>query len=170
MSTGTLIIKSKGKWHNVRIDFRAQLSYVTPILEKYWSTQEAADRILETCGRGIKMVFERVPKEQIPEGTAFAAWLEREDDMGAWHNGEQFDHSPNDCLSPIVPKMSKMVLNKYNLGPSPVLNGYDSIDDAKIATNQPFLYIWDGEKWTGEKSKPVTRKTGQGTPWSRVRK
>lgn len=169
MSTGTLIIKRGEKWHNVRIAFRAQQAYVEPILHDWWSSQEGANRILETCGRGIKMVFVRVPKEEIPEGTAFAGWINEEHSMNAWHNGEQFDHSPNDCLSPIKEDMSKMVLEQYNSGPSRVTISFDSLEQAKQNTNQPFLYIWDGESWTYEKNLPKTRKERRGTAWSRRR-
>lgn len=166
MSTGTLIIKQKDKWFNVRIGFRAQIGYVEPILKDWWSTQEAADRIIKTCGRGIKMVFVRMPKEDIPEGTAFANSTHF---MGSWHNGEQFDHSPNYCLSPVQENMSKMVLEQYNYGPTPVTTSHATLDEAKKATNMPFLYIWDGECWTYEKNLPKMRKFRRGTAWSRSR-
>ena len=169
MSTGTLIMKQEDRWYNVRIGFRGQPKYVEPILKDWWSCQEGPDRIIDTCGRGIKMVFVRVPKEDIPEGTAFANWAKDDHDMHAWHNGEQFDHSPNDCLSPIKESMSKMVLEQYNSGPSPVTISYGSLEEAKNATNQPFLYIWDGKSWTYEKNLPKTRKMGRGTAWSRSR-
>lgn len=169
MSTGTLIIKANDKWHNVRISFKAQISYVLPILEQWWSTQECIDLILKNCGRGVKMIFVRVPPQDMPEDAAFIDWVERERD-NVWHNGEQFDHSPNICVSPINPVMSKMVLEDYRASPLPVTDSYDSLDDAKLATNQPFIFIWDGEKWAGEKNPPKSRKMGMGTPWSRSRK
>lgn len=169
MSTGTIIAKKEGRYYNIRIEFRAQRSYVLPILQDWWSSQEGANRIIANCGRGIKMVFVRMPKEQLEEGSAFAGWVKDDHDMNNWHNGEQFDHSPNACLSPIQENMSKMVLVDYYQEPLPVQQSYATLDEAKKATNMPFLYIWDGESWTYEKNLPKTRKFGKGTAWSRTR-
>lgn len=173
--SGTLVMKSKDRWYRVDIDFRGNSSYVFPILEKYWNVQEGPDRIIKNCGCGILMVFERVLAKDIDPDAKFAGWLTREGadadtNMGAWHNGEQFDHSSNACLSPIVEHMSKMVLAKGNHGPTPIRESFATKEEATGKFKYKHIYVWDGEKWSYEpatgqaENNPFKRK---GNRWGR---
>ena len=152
--SGTLVMKSGQSWYRIHVEFRGNMSYVMPILEKYWSTQEGADRIINTCGGGILMVFERMLAADIDPGSQFASWIERAENayhnMGTWYNGEQFDHSSNACLSPIVEHMSKMVLSKSNGQTPSRAAALKTKEEAAAKVKNKNVYVWDGDKWSYE--------------------
>ena len=167
-------MKSKDRWYRVDIDFRGNKNYVLPILEEYWNIQEGADRIIRHCGCGIMMVFKRVLTKDIDHNDQFAGWLNREEtdadtNMGAWYNGEQFDHSSNACLSPIVEHMSKMVLAKRGTS-TPIKESFATKAEAVGKFKYKHIYVWDGGKWSYElatgqaENNPFKRK---GNRWGR---
>ncbi len=152
----SLIIKSNSRWYSVPVEFRALPSRMLPILVEFWSRQDAADVIVNTCGSGIKMVFQNLPKPA--DAVNFS--------MSGWYDGEQFDHSPDWSNTPVAPDKSKMVANNYFNGPIRVEELFDDKEQALKSTKSVHLYIWDGENWSYQQNavNPFARKN----PWKRM--
>lgn len=152
----SLIIKSNSRWYSVPVEFRALPDRMLPILEEFWSRQDAADVIVNTCGSGIKMAFQNLPKPI--DASIFS--------MSGWYDGDQFDHSPDWSNTPVAPDKSKMVANDYFHGPIAVKESFDDKEQVLKSTNSTHLYIWDGESWSHQQNtvNPFARKN----PWKRT--
>lgn len=143
------VIKSSDLWYAIPLEFRAQPTRIMPILESDWTRQDAADVIVNTCGSGVKMVFQNLPKQ---DGSRFGG-------MSGWHDGDQFDHSPDWSNSPINPMSSKMVSTKYWDGQVKSTNSFETKELASSSVNCVYLYIWDGTTWTHQKTENRFKKT-----------
>lgn len=157
---GTLVMKSADRWYTTDIKFNDGKNFVLPILQKYWNVQEGADRIIQTCGNGIMMVFERLPFEFMDEDTPFYSRHkgspDPDRDLSSWSNGVEYDHSSNDCLSPITEYMSKMVLAR-SLGSrggsgwaTPIATSFATKEEALVGVKNKNIYVWGGQNWTYE--------------------
>lgn len=150
----SFIIKSEGLWYVIPIEYRAQPSRMTPILDEFWARQDAADVIVNTCGSGVKMAFQNIPKQG---GSKFGS-------ISGWYDGDEFDHSPEWSNSPVAPNKSKMVAMNYYNGPKKSECFFDTLDLAIAVVKTIYIYTWDGEKWGYQKTESKFKRTN---PWRR---
>jgi len=156
-----MIIKSEGSWHKIFIEYRGNPNHVFPLLEKDWTSQEAVDLILDTCGKGVKMVFANRGKD----GTKPAKSVSTN-----WYDGENFDHSPSWSNSPINPLSSKMVGNDYFNGPhgrETIKNSYKTLEEAIDKASCKHVYTWNGVKWEHVKTVSKQKRVN---PWRKRKK
>lgn len=173
--SGTLIMRSKDRWYRAEINFQGTRRGVLPILEEYWNVQEGPDTIIKTCGHGIMMVFLRIPYKDLGEERPFAYFqkdgVDPDKNLNAWHNGQQFDHSSNACLSPVDKYKSKMVLDNHSTG-APIRESYATKEEVVAKARSKNLFIWDGESWAYEKASSETKHNPfkrKGNRWGRQR-
>jgi hypothetical protein len=159
MSNGALIMRSKDdRWYLYPISFKSFPSHVLPRLEEGWTKQDSIEVILNTCGKGVKMVFMKTPPEPGSSFETCSSW--------GWHDGDNFDHSPEWSHSPEHPDRHKVVAEDYYKGPHPRPKKYYESEEAAIASStKPHLYVWNGEKWRYHNNKkPAARR---GNIWGR---
>lgn len=149
------IMKSDDKWHLISVEFKALPNRMMPILSEFWSRRDAVGVIINTCGNGVKMVFQNCIK---PESSVNFA-------MSGWYDGDQFDHSPDWSNSPVAPDKSKMVAIDYYNGPVKNEKSFDTKEQAIQAATGIHIYIWDGESWLYQRSTPDQFK--RTNPWKR---